>query len=188
MITFGAKYLTTAKIGKVADKNNVVPYEVALTEFNPASMKDKLSIGLVAAFSLRGKKFAKRMSDDFFLTEEKISSKKSGVHYIGLIRKQNKYSYVRPKNILGLVEVCPNPHSPKTINVNYLQALKWPIFNKYCYIGTGLLNYIKKAYPGAEIELQAVPSSVKFYRDNGFKQDTKENGLYKMTYTPQIKQ
>ena len=56
------------------------------------------------------------------------------------------------------------------------------------HIGTGMLNCIKELYSDKDIELNSLPSTVKFYQANGFEivKKNKTNKLVQMKYSKRI--
>ena len=184
MITFGAKYLSDVTIGKVTNKKDVVPYKAAIVELNPDSLKDILSLNIATSVLPKRKRFLHSIYSDFLSIGNKYCDNRLWTGYFALTKKQASYEFIRPANILGLAEVSSKGLKNDVIYLEYLQTLKNLFFNKTCFVGKSFLNFLKQAYPDKDIELFAVPPSVKFYLNNDFviSEKLKSNGLTKMRY------
>ena len=184
MITFGAKYLSPVNIGEIKDKNKVVPYQAAMTEFIPDDMRDLISLNFLTNFSLKRTKFANDIFGDFSGTINGQLYDKNWVRYLAITKEQDSYKYVKTRNILGLAEISSHPLFSNEIYLDYLQTVKNWFIQQYCFVGTSLLDFIKETYPNKDIVLQALTTAVKFYKSNGFivTDNIKKNGLVEMRY------
>ena len=184
MITFQAKYLSPVNIGKINDKKNIVPYKAAIVELNPNDIKDSFSLNLVSYFSLKKKRFADSIFEDFLDTTDGKVNNRNWVKYIALTKEQDSYKYIKSRNILGLAEISSAPLFKDCIYLDYLQTVKKRFFNKYCFVGRETLEFLKKMYPDMDIVLRSLTSAVKFYKNNGFyvAEEGKKDGLIKMRY------
>lgn len=184
MITFGAKYLSPVNIGEIKDKSKVVPYQAAMTEFTPDDMRDLISLNFLANFSIKRTKFANTIFENFSDTIDGKLYDKNWVRYLAITKEQDSYKYVKTRNILGLAEISSTQRYPNEIYLNYLQTVKNWFVQKYCFVGTSFLDYIKETYPDENIVLQALKNTVNFYKDNGFvvTNNLKANRLVEMKY------
>lgn len=185
MITFGAKYVSPVNIGEITKKKEVVPYRAAITEFIPDDIRDTSSLNFLVNFSLRRTNFARSIFEDYLVTENGQLYNKNWVRFLTMNKEQDSYKYVKTRNILGVAEISSSKIFPNDIYLDYLQTIKNWFVQKYCYVGTGFLNFIKKSYPDKDITLQALRSAVKFYENNGFvvTNSPKDNGLVEMRYS-----
>ena len=184
MITFGAKYLSTVNIGEIKDKKEIVPYRAAISEFTPGDIKDTVSLNFLANLSLKKTGLAHSIFNDYLCTQNGTLYNKNWVRYLALTKEQNSYNYIKTRNILGLAEISSVPLHSSEIHLDYLQTIKNLFIKKYCFVGTGLLNFIKETYPDKNIVLMALTTAVKFYKSNGFvvSDKLKKDGLVKMKY------
>lgn len=183
MITFQAKYLSTINIGKINDEKKIVPYKAAIVELNPDNFKDSFSLNLVSYFSLKKKRFAGTIFEDFLDSTNGKRGDRNWVKYIALTKEQDSYKYVKSRNILGLAEISSAPLFKDCVYIDYLQTIKKRFFNKYCFVGRETLEFLKNMYPDKDIVLRSLPSATRFYRNNGFSViESKKDGLIKMKY------
>ena len=185
MITFGSIYKSSASVNKISKNKELIPHNVAFVEMKPDSMYDNLTLNIVANILPKRKKFARTMWENFVMTY-KGKSKDAKVKYFAITKEQPNYKFVKPNNVLGMVEVSFYPLTGNAVFVNYIQVLKNFIFNKFDHVGTSIIDSIKKLYPDKDIILNAIPSTVPFYEKNGFFKE--ENQSYersvKMRYSP----
>ena len=184
MITFQAKYTTSATIGKFNKAKEVVPYKAAVVELNPDDVRDAFSLNFLSYFSLKKRGFSGAIYDNFLATKNgKIN--RNRVKYYALTKEQDSYKYIKSRNILGLVQISSVPIFNNSIYVDYLQTIKSRFFNKYNHVGTETLNFLKKTYPNKDIVLRAVANTVNFYKKNEFfeTENGKRDGLVEMRYS-----
>ena len=183
MITFQAKYIAPATVGKINKNKEVTPYKASIVELCPDDIKDRFSLNFVSYFSLRRNRFACTVFDNFMATENgKLNN--NPVKYYALIKEQDSYKYVKARNILGLAEVSSAPRFNNSIYINYLQTIKHRFFEKHRHVGTETLNFLKKTYPDKDIVLRSLTNTVNFYKKNNFSktENEKKDGLVEMRY------
>ena len=184
MISFKANYITPITIGRAVSKDEIVPYRAALSECNPESNLDLFSLNTTAVFLPRRTGFANSIHDDFCLSKIGELDNKNWVRFLVISKEQKSYSYIRPFNILGLAEISSTKLHSGSVYIDYLQTVKKWIGNNMCFVGQKMLDYIKQTYPNKDIDLNATPSAIKFYKKNGFVvvNKLKSNGLTRMKY------
>lgn len=162
-----------------------IPHKVAVVELKPGDKYDAISFDFLSHFSLKRKRFAGAIFDDFAITKNGKTAGNTWVKYYAIAEEQDSYKYLRAKNILGLAEVSLIPPPADCIYLNYLQTVKRLVFNKYCDVGTETLNFLKKTYPDKDIVLRSLKSTKKFYIKNDFSEteNGKKDGLVEMRYS-----
>ena len=184
MISFQAKYIAPAHITKKNHNKEKIPHKVAVVELKPGDKRDAISFDFLSHFSLKRKRFAGAIFDDFAVTKNGKTAGNTLVKYYAIAEEQDSYKYLRAKNILGLAEVSLIPPPVNCIYLNYLQTVKRWFFNKYSDVGTETLNFLKKTYPDKDIVLRSLKSTKKFYIKNNFSEteNGKKDGLIEMRY------
>ena len=168
-ISFGAKLVSKQNIKKFVENSYKAEDElVSFVKINPKSFYDINALGIVAE---RNKKctFAEDIYNDaldFFRQEPTAGN------VFALTTQKNNFSKLDPNKILGLAEVLPNGCKKDGVFMDYI--LKIPsntktATEKFCKIGTGMLDGIKEFYKNKKISLYSLADAVEFYKRNGFK-------------------
>jgi len=176
VITFGARYISPVQIQKTINKKEIVPYRTALVELLPNSQKDFLSLGVASTFLIRKSQLVGYIHDDFALASIGDIATHEWRRFLAITEEQENYNFIKPRNILGLIEFSAFHTDSDYIYVDYIQTMKKILFDKFSHVGTSMLDCIKKLYPQKDIELDAFPKTVKFYEKNGFEVITHNTG------------
>ena len=170
-ISFGAKYLNTVTIKKY-DKNTKGYVDLS-ANFVKLEHDNKFDIAAVD-------KTAEKWKDAKYIRKIATAShwfNSLPIDIYALTTQKDKFSKLKPAKILGFAEMRKDEAFPKydllyhlqvkpdAINVNNSDA-------KYKYVGTSILNSLKKIYKNIFLYSEGNPNVKKFYQNNGFIEDS----------------
>ena len=166
-LNFKANFINPVQIQKL-DGNNYKPVEASFTELNLQDKKDIFS--LKEASQDWGECYA---TDMYICSRDEVPDGNKKHIYALTTQKQN-FEYLKPDNILGLVEFYEKPD--KTNKIELLQVHPDNIAMqfgrpKYKRVGFAIIDSLKNLFPNNPIKLHSVSTAKGFYKKLGFVPD-----------------
>ncbi len=166
-LNFKANFINPVQIQKL-DGNNYKPVEASFTELNLQDKKDIFS--LKEASQDWGECYA---TDMYICSRDEVPDGNKKHIYALTTQKQN-FEYLKPDNILGLVEFYEKPD--KTNKIELLQVHPDNIAMqfgrpKYKRVGSAIIDSLKNLFPNNPIKLHSVSTAKGFYKKLGFVPD-----------------
>ncbi len=169
-INFKATHINSINIFK-REGTNYKPFEANFVEFNQGNKKDLFT--LKETSDLWGDCYALDIKEHF----KNDDFQKEKKHVYGLTTQNENYDYIKPNNVLGVVEFIEKDDCNK---INLLQVspdnqayqFGRPDYKK---VGTAIVESLKQIYDSKPIKLHSVFNAKGFYEKNGFTQDKFSN-------------
>lgn len=174
-INFKASHINSINILK-REGDKYKPFEANFVEFNQENKKDLFT--LKETSYLWGDCYAFDIQEHF----KNEDFKKEKKHVYGLTTQKENFNFVKPDNMLGVVELVERDNYNK---INFLQVSpenQAYQFGRQDYkkVGTAIIDSLKQIYSSKPMKLHSVFSAKNFYKKNGFKND--ENSIDKLDF------
>lgn len=166
--SFSAKFINYVPVKKLDFINKTyTESSSSLVQIDPKNVMDLLALQDTTRYWHNA-----RYADNIFYTARNLFNcevSENRYQIYALTTQKEDFEELSPNSILGLVEV---KNKPKTMEILHLQVDPELVFANsfpnYKYVGTGILNSLKKLY-NKTIELESACTAVEFYLKNGFK-------------------
>ncbi|MBE7711077.1 MAG: hypothetical protein E7Z92_02940 [Cyanobacteria bacterium SIG31] len=170
MLTFKAQLIHPIKVQKLGIDKRYHDDQASFVELNPKDMHDKLCLNEVNRHWENATSLASDIAKDLNKDSEKEVCE-IDKRYFALTMQKDDFRNLDYKQILGVVniiEIASTLNHLKFLQVepscNYGQKKR-----KFKDIGKGIIDSLKLLFPSRDITLEALDSSINFYKKNGFK-------------------
>lgn len=177
MISFKARYIDYAQVKKF-DANRVPrDYRAQFVELDPDNISDMKALKTVSEEWDFGETFAKNIYNEArgFLRDWGEHPQK---RFFAVVRGCSDLRNLNPYNIMGITQVND---SFDRVEIKYLQVeppyTEYQLEPRFKYVGSSILESIKKIIPDKNIILRSVDSARRFYKKNGFESMRRENWM-----------
>lgn len=165
MINFKASYINSTTIKRI-NQPQTTDKVVSFVELSPQSMSDVKAIRTLSYCWDDNKSFAGDLYNN--LRDCRLYSDDSGQKFYAITQQRNNFEKLDSDEILAVAQI----HDRDDIHLDLLQvdpANNNDVYlREFCYVGTAMLNCLKKLFPDKDITLKSVNSAIEFYLKNGF--------------------
>jgi hypothetical protein len=174
-ISFRANFLKHARIRKQDIMADVYkPHQVSVVELD-RNNDDDLECLYNLSKKWEGKRVcAPQIYQEATKTYEYANAEKE--HFIGITNQKEGYKKLNPDEMLGVavfIETNTKENELTWLQVNPKTKFSVKENREYKKVGSGIIRYLKKAYPEKPIIVYPTEEAEKFYKKNGFKEKDK---------------